>query len=87
MLLLKTDGVYDGIHAEDWQHPRDIRLRINKFGTVDMHIQHPNAVVLADPIKLTQEQVADLACALARLDRSLRKCHGSYDDNEWEGAS
>ena len=85
MLLLKTSGEYDGSHISETNRPRDIRLRLNEFGSVDMHIQHPNSAFLRDPIELTQEQVADLACALAQLDRSLRENDGSYDDNDWEG--
>ena len=85
MIVCQTSGQYDGTRFSDYVHARDIRLRLNDFGTMDMHIQHPVGSVLGDPIEFTQDQVANLACTLAQLDRSLRGVYGEYDDNDWEG--
>lgn len=81
MILLKSNGVNCGMEGEE-NLPRDIRLRNDwEHGNmIHMHIQHPNAVVLGDPIEFDATQARELANVLNRLADAYEHEHKDNSD-------
>lgn len=84
MILLKTDGIdIGGAEIGEANRPADLRLRHDwPNAQIHLHVQHPSAVVLADPVALTAEQARKLATTLFNLADSI---DGSKSPHHIEG--
>lgn len=80
MILVKSNGVNCGVE----NYPRDIRLRNDwEHGSaIHMHIQHPSACVLSDPIEFDATQARELAAVLIRLADGYDEANHPYKTDE-----